>query len=118
MHRFRKAVQQQHQRRAALTRHQRVEGEVRGDGDLFATGHGFPHVHCFASWAGSVFASAKAQAPPDKPRPDGPAWLRHAQPVRAKRGAGGGTRTHTTLPSRDFKSLASTNSATSAFVTG
>jgi type IV secretory pathway VirB10-like protein len=29
-------------------------------------------------------------------------------------GAGGGTRTHTTLPSRDFKSLASTNSATSA----
>ena len=35
---------------------------------------------------------------------------------RAKPGAGGGTRTHTTLPSRDFKSLASTNSATSAFV--
>src|SRR5437879_918072 len=33
---------------------------------------------------------------------------------RAKAGAGGGTRTHTTLPSRDFKSLASTNSATSA----
>src|ERR1700704_7111665 len=29
-------------------------------------------------------------------------------------GAGGGTRTHTTLPSRDFKSLASTSSATSA----
>src|ERR1043166_5781370 len=33
-------------------------------------------------------------------------------------GAGGGTRTHTTLPSRDFKSLASTSSATSAFSTG
>src|SRR5882757_8890305 len=33
----------------------------------------------------------------------------------AKRGAGGGTRTHTTLPSRDFKSLASTSSATSAY---
>ena len=32
-------------------------------------------------------------------------------------GAGGGTRTHTTLPSRDFKSLASTSSATSALVT-
>jgi hypothetical protein len=31
-----------------------------------------------------------------------------------KHGAGGGTRTHTTLPSRDFKSLASTSSATSA----
>jgi hypothetical protein len=31
-----------------------------------------------------------------------------------KIGAGGGTRTHTTLPSRDFKSLASTSSATSA----
>jgi hypothetical protein len=31
-------------------------------------------------------------------------------------GAGGGTRTHTTLPSRDFKSLASTSSATSAFL--
>src|SRR5665213_651883 len=31
-------------------------------------------------------------------------------------GAGGGTRTHTTLPSRDFKSLASTSSATSALV--
>jgi hypothetical protein len=31
-----------------------------------------------------------------------------------KAGAGGGTRTHTTLPSRDFKSLASTSSATSA----
>src|SRR5882724_7144358 len=30
-------------------------------------------------------------------------------------GAGGGTRTHTTLPSRDFKSLASTSSATSAY---
>jgi hypothetical protein len=30
-------------------------------------------------------------------------------------GADGGTRTHTTLPSRDFKSLASTDSATSAF---
>ena len=35
---------------------------------------------------------------------------------RAKRGAGGGTRTHTTLPSRDFKSLASTSSATSALL--
>ena len=35
---------------------------------------------------------------------------------RAKAGAGGGTRTHTTLPSRDFKSLASTSSATSALV--
>src|SRR3954469_8885286 len=34
----------------------------------------------------------------------------HEDPV----GAGGGTRTHTTLPSRDFKSLASTSSATSA----
>ena len=33
---------------------------------------------------------------------------------RASPGAGGGTRTHTTLPSRDFKSLASTSSATSA----
>src|SRR5260370_12327534 len=33
-----------------------------------------------------------------------------------KTGAGGGTRTHTTLPSRDFKSLASTSSATSALV--
>src|SRR5258706_14916104 len=32
-------------------------------------------------------------------------------------GAGGGARTHTTLPSRDFKSLASTSSATSALVT-
>src|ERR1700722_11099840 len=42
------------------------------------------------------------------------AWLRHAYPARAKRGAGGGTRTHTTLPSSDFKSLASTSSATSA----
>src|SRR6266566_9142432 len=31
-------------------------------------------------------------------------------------GAGGGTRTHTTLPSRDFKSLASTSSATSALL--
>src|SRR4030081_336778 len=29
-------------------------------------------------------------------------------------GAGGGTRTHTTVPSSDFKSLASTSSATSA----
>jgi hypothetical protein len=27
------------------------------------------------------------------------AWLRHAKPVRAKRGAGGGTRTHTMLKS-------------------
>ena len=36
--------------------------------------------------------------------------------LRAKRGAGGGTRTHTTLPSRDFKSLASTSSATSAML--
>src|SRR5206468_430601 len=35
---------------------------------------------------------------------------------RAKAGAGGGTRTHTTLPSRDFKSLASTSSATSALL--
>ena len=34
----------------------------------------------------------------------------------AKRGAGGGTRTRTTLPSRDFKSLASTSSATSALL--
>src|SRR5271154_2373081 len=34
----------------------------------------------------------------------------------ASRGAGGGTRTHTTLPSRDFKSLASTSSATSALL--
>lgn len=33
---------------------------------------------------------------------------------RTKAGAGGGTRTHTMLPSRDFKSLASTSSATSA----
>jgi hypothetical protein len=31
-------------------------------------------------------------------------------------GAGGGTRTRTMLPSRDFKSLASTNSATSALL--
>ena len=43
------------------------------------------------------------------------------QPLQTSRlagqisGAGGGTRTHTTLPSRDFKSLASTSSATSAF---
>ena len=35
---------------------------------------------------------------------------------RVKAGAGGGTRTHTTLPSRDFKSLASTSSATSALL--
>ena len=37
--------------------------------------------------------------------------------MRWRIGAGGGTRTHTTLPSRDFKSLASTSSATSALVT-
>src|SRR5439155_14733493 len=42
----------------------------------------------------------------------GLAWPSLAE--RAKAGAGGGTRTHTTLPSRDFKSLASTSSATSA----
>src|SRR3954454_19594647 len=40
---------------------------------------------------------------------------RPSRDLRAGVGAGGGTRTHTTLPSRDFKSLASTNSATSAF---
>src|SRR5262245_43181592 len=37
------------------------------------------------------------------------------EPAADKAGAGGGSRTHTTLPSRDFKSLASTSSATSAF---
>ena len=43
--------------------------------------------------------------------------LNGSKPLRDQRicfGAGGGTRTHTTLPSRDFKSLASTSSATSA----
>ena len=39
MHRFRKAVQQQHQRRSLVARGQRVEGEVRGDGDLGEGGH-------------------------------------------------------------------------------
>src|ERR1700682_356358 len=41
---------------------------------------------------------------------DGCSWCA----LMATTGAGGGTRTHTTLPSRDFKSLASTSSATSA----
>jgi hypothetical protein len=49
MHRFRKAVQQQHQRRALLARHQRVEDEVWGDGDLFEMGHGF--LGGVSSWA-------------------------------------------------------------------
>src|SRR5207237_7902122 len=40
-------------------------------------------------------------------------WV--AYPRAWNGGAGGGSRTHTTLPSRDFKSLASTSSATSAF---
>ena len=40
--------------------------------------------------------------------------FRCAPGFRSAVGAGGGTRTHTTLPSRDFKSLASTSSATSA----
>ena len=39
---------------------------------------------------------------------------RTSQARHADVGAGGGTRTRTTLPSRDFKSLASTSSATSA----
>jgi hypothetical protein len=39
MHRFGKAVQQQHQRRAGLARDEGVEGEARGDGDLFLGRH-------------------------------------------------------------------------------
>jgi hypothetical protein len=42
--------------------------------------------------------------------------VQSARALRPTRGAGGGSRTHTTLPSRDFKSLASTSSATSALV--
>jgi hypothetical protein len=64
----------------------------------------------------SVFAFAKAQAAPDTLRPDGPGVAAPRVAFWAKRGAGGGTRTHTTLPSRDFKSLASTSSATSALL--
>src|SRR5712664_567292 len=41
-------------------------------------------------------------------------YLNESAPMEI--GAGGGTRTHTTLPSRDFKSLASTSSATSALL--
>ena len=39
-HRFRKAVQQQHQRRTALAGRQRIEGKLRGDGDLFEGRYG------------------------------------------------------------------------------
>ena len=39
MHRFRKAVQQQHQRRVWLARDNGVEGEGGGDGDLRERGH-------------------------------------------------------------------------------
>jgi hypothetical protein len=41
--------------------------------------------------------------------------MRASLRIQENPGAGGGTRTHTTLPSRDFKSLASTSSATSAY---
>jgi hypothetical protein len=62
----------------------------------------------------SVFAFAKATL--DTLRPDGPGVAAPSVAFWAKRGAGGGTRTHTMLPSRDFKSLASTSSATSALL--
>ncbi len=63
--------------------------------------------------AGSVLPLDNRYLPNAMPRP-GVAAPRVA--FRAKLGAGGGTRTHTTLPSRDFKSLASTSSATSALL--
>jgi hypothetical protein len=40
MHRFGKAVQQQHQRRALLAGGEGVEGEGGCDGDFFELGHG------------------------------------------------------------------------------
>jgi hypothetical protein len=40
MHRFRKTVQQQYQRRTGLAGGDGVEGELRGDGDLCGNWHG------------------------------------------------------------------------------
>jgi len=62
------------------------------------------------AWAGVNWAAAILQTPPRV----GFAALVLLGETPILLGAGGGTRTHTTLPSRDFKSLASTSSATSA----
>jgi hypothetical protein len=39
MHRFRKAVQQQHQRRTGFAGHEGVEGEIRSNADFLEMGH-------------------------------------------------------------------------------
>src|SRR5262249_35745216 len=86
---------------------------------------GQPGLH---ATPGSVRAAAGARSLAREPgsvtsakrpaRPDAPAGALELRGLvdesRAELGAGGGTRTHTTLPSRDFKALASTHSATSA----
>ena len=58
MHRFRKAMQQQHQRRAGLAGGEGVEGQAGGKRDFFEMGHG-RDLRCRAA-AAMLFAACRA----------------------------------------------------------